>query len=378
MIKFNIFFVLILSISVRVTYAQLDNTALEKKLTVKPEYDQDFRIGLDAFGFLKNNEYFNNIADGYTLFGYQLNPKLVYFPSEFIRLEAGALLWQDFGTNRYKQVRPTFTIKIQKPHYQLLFGNLQANVSHRYIEPLYDFEKVINDPLENGVQFIWHRDKLWLDSWIDWEKMIYKGDPFREEIAGGISAEQRLLQDEVRGWRLALPVQFTAQHKGGQIDASGLPLVTLFNGAVGLRLRKSIDGNFWKAWHTENYLVGFKDFSNVYQYPFRSGTGIYLNAGIDTRVQKVMLSYWRGNGYLAEQGGRLFQSASSTFKKPDYLEKERELLILRFTHDIKLIEDMVLTIRLEPLYDFNDPQVEFSNSFYLRFNTDFFVKKRVR
>jgi hypothetical protein len=160
MIKFNIFFVLILSISVRVTYAQLDNTALEKKLTVKPEYDQDFRIGLDAFGFLKNNEYFNNIADGYTLFGYQLNPKLVYFPSEFIRLEAGALLWQDFGTTRYKQVRPTFTIKIQKPHYQLLFGNLQANVSHRYIEPLYDFEKVINDPLENGVQFIWHRDKL--------------------------------------------------------------------------------------------------------------------------------------------------------------------------------------------------------------------------
>ena len=67
-------------------------------------------------GFSKNNEYFNDIADGYTLFGYHLNPKLVYFPAEFIRIEAGALLWKDFGTNNYNQVRPTFTIKLQKPN----------------------------------------------------------------------------------------------------------------------------------------------------------------------------------------------------------------------------------------------------------------------
>lgn len=357
-------------------FAQLDNAALEKPLPVKAAYNQDIRVGLDVFGFLKNNEYFNDIADGYTLFGYQLNPKLVYFPASFIRLEAGAWLWQDFGTTRYNQVRPTFTLKIQKPHYQLLFGNLQANVSHRYIEPLYDVEKVINDPLENGMQFIWNRNKLWLDAWINWQKMIYRGDPFREEIAGGLSAEQHLVQDEVRGWQLSLPVQFTAQHKGGQIDASPLPLVTLFNGAVGFKLRKNIDGKFWKAWHTQNYLVGFKDFSNVYQYPFTSGTGLYLNAGLDTRVQNVMLSYWRGNGYLAEQGGRLFQSASTTFKKPNYLEERRELLILRFSHDIKLLDDMFLTLRLEPLYDFKDPQLEFSSSFYLRYTTDFFVTKR--
>ncbi|MDB5263349.1 MAG: hypothetical protein JWQ14_2632, partial [Adhaeribacter sp.] len=164
--KLSIFFTLLLTLSVGVVYGQLDNSALERKLPVKPEFDQDFRIGVDAFGFSKNNEYFNDIADGYTLFGYHLNPKLVYFPSSFIRLEAGALLWQDFGTTNYNQVRPTFTIKIQKPHYQLLFGNLQGTVSHRYIEPLYDLEKVINDPLENGIQFIWHRDKLWLDSWL--------------------------------------------------------------------------------------------------------------------------------------------------------------------------------------------------------------------
>lgn len=369
-----LFLVLFLPLSVPVTYAQLDNKALEKKLEIKPEYEHDLRIGVDILGFSKNNEYFNDIADGYTLFGYHLNPKLVYFPAGSVRLEVGALLWKDFGTTNYNQIQPTFTIKLQKEHYELLFGNLQATVSHRYIEPLYDFEKVINDPLENGIQFIWHRDKLWLDSWIDWQRMIYRGDPFREEIEGGLSAEQRLLQTD-KGWRLALPFQFTAQHKGGQIDASDIPLLTAFNGTVGLKLEKKLKSNFWKALRTENYYVVFKDFSNTKLLPFTSGRGIYLNAGVDTKVQNVMLSYWQGNGYISELGGKLFQSASTTFTKPDYLEKDRQLLILRFSHDIKLLENLYLTLRFEPLYDFNNPQLEFSNSFYLHFNTDFFMTK---
>jgi hypothetical protein len=375
--KYYLFLLLFLAWPGPVTYAQLDNRALEKKLDIKPEYDQEIRLGIDVLGFHKNNEYFNDIADGYTFFGYQLNPKLVYFPAAFVRIEAGAFLWQDFGTTRFHQVRPTFTIKVQKPHYQLLFGNLQGHVSHRYIEPLYDLEKVIQDPLENGLQFIWQRDKLWLDAWIDWEKMIYPRDPFREEISGGISAEQRLLET-AHGWRLSLPLQFTAQHKGGQIDTSPLPLLTVFNGAAGFRLQKKIDHFFWKNWRTENYYLVFKDFSNEFQLPFKQGQGIYLNAGIDTRVQNLMLSYWKGNGYLTEHGGKLFQSASTTVTHPDYREKERQLLILRFSHDMPLAEDLSLTLRLEPLYDFTNPQLEFSGSLYMHFNTDFFLARRMK
>jgi hypothetical protein len=373
--KCCLFLIVFLTFSLPATYAQLNNQALERKLEIKPEYDQDIRLGLDVLGFSKNNEYSNDIADGYTLFGYHLNPKLVYFPADFVRIEAGALLWQDFGTTNFHQVRPTFTIKVQKPHYQLLFGNLQATVSHRYIEPLYDLEKVILDPLENGLQFIWHRDKLWLDSWIDWEKMIYRADPFREEISGGISAEQRLLETDT-GWRLSLPLQFTAHHKGGQIDTSPLPIQTVFNGAAGFRLEKKTDHFFWKGWRTENYYLVFKDFSNEYQLPFKQGRGIYLNAGIDTRVQNVMLSYWKGSGYVSGHGGKLFQSASTSFSHPNYLEKERQLLILRFSHDMPLLENLSLTLRLEPLYDFNTAALEFSNSLYLHFNTDFFLARR--
>jgi hypothetical protein len=367
----SFFFSLLITSKVQ---AQLDNTALEYRLPVKPEYNQDFRFGLNAFGFTRNNEYFNDIADGYTLFGYHFNPKLVYFPAEFVRLEAGVFLWQDFGNNRFTQIRPTFTLKVQKKNYALLFGNLEGNVNHGYIEPLYDFEKVMNDNLETGVQFLLTRERTNLDAYIDWERMIYPRDPFREEIAGGLTFEHTAWQTE-NGWRLGLPIQFTAQHKGGQIDSSNLPLLTVFNGAAGFNLEKKLPGRFWQSVYTKNYYVVNKEFSNVPQLAFDQGQGLYLNAGVKTKFANVMLSYWQGKNYVAEKGGRLFQSATTSFLHPGYQEPDRKLLILRFLTDVKLLDNLFLTLRLEPIYDFQNPAFEFSNGFYIHYYTDLFVSK---
>lgn len=355
-------------------HAQLDNSALEYQLAIKPEYSQDFRIGLNAFGFTRNNEYFNDIADGYTLFGYHLNPKLIYFPAEFVRMEGGVFLWQDFGNNKFTQIRPTFTIKIQKKNYSLLFGNLEGNVNHGYIEPLYDFEKVINDNLETGVQFKIDRERTKLDAWIDWERMIYPRDPFREEIAGGLTFERSVWQTD-NGWRLGLPIQFTAQHKGGQIDSSDLPLLTVFNGATGFNLEKKLHSPFWQGLYTKNYYVVNKEFSNVAQLAFQRGHGLYLNAGVKTKLANIMLSYWHGQDYVAEKGGRLFQSATTSLLHPGYQEPNRKLLIMRVMTDFKLLDNLFLTLRFEPIYDFQNPKFEFSNSFYIHYNTDLFVSK---
>ncbi|WP_246343688.1 hypothetical protein [Adhaeribacter radiodurans] len=374
MCKYPFFSILFSLLIISQVHAQLNNSALEYRLAVKPEYNQNFRIGLNAFGFTRNNEYFNDIADGYTLFGYHFNPKLVYFPAEFVRLEGGVFLWQDFGNNRFTQVRPTFTLKVQKKNYALLFGNLEGNLNHGYIEPLYNFEKVINDNLETGVQFLLTRERTKLDAYIDWERMIYPRDPFREEIAGGLTLEHTLWQTD-SGWRLGLPLQFTAQHKGGQIDSSDLPLLTVFNGATGFNLEKKLHTRFWQSLYTKNYYVVNKEFSNVPQLAFEQGHGLYLNAGVQTKLANIMLSYWHGQNYVAEKGGRLFQSATTSFLHPGYLEPDRKLLILRVLTDVKLLDNLFLTVRFEPIYDFQNPRFEFSNSFYLHYNTDLFVSK---
>ena len=360
-------------------YGQLNNDALMLDMPVIPANANNIRIGIHAFGFSKNNEYFNRIADGYTLFGYHLLPRVSYYPAASVRIDAGAFFWKDFGSSGYQDIQPTFTVKVQRENWAFVFGTLESNLSHNYIEPLYDFERVINNRLENGMQFLLKTHRVKMDAWIDWNKMIYRADPDREEVAGGISSAIHVFnrpgQVEGDSLRLSIPLQFTAQHKGGQIDNSDLPLLTVVNAAVGIELERELPYRILHRVYTKNYLLGFKDFSNTYQLPFIKGGGLYLNAGIDTKYQEVMLSYWRGNGYITELGGKLFQSASTTYKNPDYLQEDRRLLILRLMNDIELLEGLALTLRLEPVLDLDDPKLEFSNSLYLTFDTDFFVGK---
>ncbi|MGV3538524.1 MAG: hypothetical protein ACO1OQ_01860 [Rufibacter sp.] len=366
-------------------WAQLDNKALEQRFPVKPAQAGELQLGVNAYGYSKNNEYFNDIAEGYTLFGYHLNPRLIYFASPTVRIDAGVQVQKDFGTNNYSLVQPTFTIRYEEDGKALLFGTLEGHVNHGYIEPLYDFERVITNRLENGIQFLLDKPGVKLDAWIDWQRYNRRMDSFQEEVAGGASAELALYRTPISldfpenkpetETYIGLPLQFTAQHRGGQIDDTELPLVTLANVAVGLVIRKTYNRKVLKALHFQPYLVGWQDFSNEKNLAFRKGGGIYLNAGVDTKYQNVMLSYWRGSGYYAEMGGKLFQSVSTNFKSPGYTDKTRQLLILRLMHDVKLMEGLTLTLRLEPYYDLDNPALEFSNSLHLNFNTDFFLAR---
>ncbi|RIJ37090.1 hypothetical protein D1627_13465 [Pontibacter oryzae] len=349
-------------------------------MPLKEENANEIRINVQALGFMKNNEYFNKIADGYTLFGYQLQPSVSYQPSKDVIIQAGVLLWKDFGTAGYEDITPTFTIKVKKQQWELLFGTLEGNLNHGYIEPLYDFERLVTNRLEHGVQYKVNINSLKLDAWVDWANMLYRGENDQEQINGGAALAILLLQRQgeqhpADSLRVTLPVQFTAQHKGGQIDASELPLTTLANAAIGVEVEKKYDRMFLHRLYTKNYLVSYKDFSNEKQLAFRQGHGVYVNIGADTKYQDVMLSYWRGKGYVTELGGKLYQSGSTTFKYPDYQEKERELLILRLMRDYNLAENLSLTMRLEPVLDFQNPKLEFASGLYLNFNTDFFLAR---
>ncbi|WP_245842229.1 hypothetical protein [Pontibacter ummariensis] len=361
-------------------HAQLRNTVLRQEMPVNPANAKEIRAQLYVLGYSKNNEYFNKIADGYTLFGYQLNPELVYYPAPFVRMEAGLFVRKDFGEAGYQEVAPTFSVKIQQRHWALIFGTLEGSLNHGYIEPLYDFERVILNRLENGIQYKVNTRRIGLDAWVDWANMLYRGENDQEKINGGLAAGVLLWEREGKrhlgdSLRLTLPLQFTAQHLGGQIDASPLPLATYVNAAIGLEVEKRYSRQVLHRVYTGNYLVGFKDFSNEYLLPYQQGAGIYLNAGVDTKYQDVMLSYWQGDGYIADLGGRLYQSVSTTFKHPDYVQEERRLLILRLMKDIKIIPGLYLTTRLEPVLDLDKPKLEFSNAFYLTFNTDFFLAR---
>lgn len=347
---------------------------------VRKDSAGDLRISLNAFTFFKDNEYFNDIVQGYTLSGTQLNPQLVYYPTKELRLEAGVFLWKDFGNPTLQQVRPTYRATWTHGSSQFIFGNIKANLSHGYIEPLLDFERVILKPLEEGVQYRLNTKRVFLDAWVDWLKQEYPGSSYQEQIAGGLSSSFRVTGDNSR-ISLSIPFQFTARHFGGQIDTLHAPIQTLFNYASGVVARLPLNGRVVQAVRLNAYGLLYTDRSGFERLPFTQGNGLYLNGTVETRYLDVMLSYWQGNKFYAPLGGNYYQSIASRYGTPGYTDAERRLLLVRLLRDFRISDAAALTVRVEPVYDFNRQLLDFSFGFYLNFRQEWLlgnIGRRVR
>ena len=340
----------------------------------------DLRLAISAFTFFKDNEYFNKIVDGYTLSGTQLNPQFVYYPTKDLRLEAGVFLWKDFGNPTLQQVRPTYRATWTVKNHQFIFGNIRPHLNHNYIEPLFNFERVMLKPLEEGVQYCYLNDRLFVDVWVDWQRQQYRFSNFQEEITGGLSSSYHLTGRQ-NLWQVVVPFQFTAMHHGGQIDTLNKPLQTLFNEAVGLEARRSM-GTSIKALRLNAYALGFQDHSfTAGQFPFKNGTALYLNGTIETKYGDAMLSYFEGEHFIAPLGGDLYQGFSRTVSDPTYTETVRRVLLLRLLRDFRISDAATLTVRVEPVYDFRGRKTDFSFGFYLNFRQEWLlgnVGSRVR
>ena len=338
-------------------------------------------LALSAFTFFKDNEYFGKIVDGYTLFGTQLNPQLVYYPTKELRLEAGVFLWKDFGNPTLQQVRPTYRATWTVKNHQFILGNIRPHLNHGYIEPLFNFERVMLEPLEEGVQYRHLGQRLFVDVWVDWQRQQYRFSNFQEEIAGGISSSYILTAPTSR-WGVSLPFQFTATHHGGQIDTLNKPLQTLFNEALGLEIRRAFNGEALHAVRLNAYALGFQDHSFTFgRLPFKNGTAFYLNGTFETKYADVMLSYFEGEHFIAPLGGDLYQGLSRTVSDPAYTETVRRVLLLRLLRDFRISDAAALTVRVEPVYDFRSRKTDFSFGFYLNFRQEWLlgnVQGRVR
>ncbi|QNE40612.1 hypothetical protein F1C16_14085 [Hymenobacter sp. NBH84] len=332
----------------------------------------DLQLSVRSFTFFKDNEYFNRIIEGYTLFGTQLNPQLVYYPTANLRLEGGVFLWKDFGNARLRQVRPTFRATYTKGNSEFIFGNIRPHLNHGYIEPLFNFERVILKPLEEGLQYRYVSDRVGLDVWVDWQRQQYRYSNYQEEIAGGLSGSVRLTGAS-SPVTVSLPLQFTATHRGGQIDTIDRPLQTLFNGATGVEARYQLPTHPTTAFRVQAYGTGYYDKSFTYQLPYRRGNGLYLNATAETRYLNVMLSYWQGQRFLSPLGGDLYQSASRSVGSPTYIEPHRRILILRLMRDFSLGEAAAITVRVEPVHDFKEKKTDFAAGIYLNFRQEWLL-----
>lgn len=328
-----------------------------------------WKLEFSSLSYMQNREYFEKIADGYTLFGNQFAPKIIYKPAKNVNIEAGIFVKKDFGNSGIKNIQPLFTVVILKDSSQFRFGNLNANLNHQLIEPMYNFEGILNNTLENGIELINKKNGNYLDIWIDWQKMIYRGSNFKEEIWGGMHYKSAIYKKN--NFNLTLPIQFTAYHAGGQITTDKSPLKTELNLALGFEASWIKTGKLKKI-SIQNYVLGFKEQSNLTNKP-KSGTGLYLNASVETIKVNGMLSYFYGNSFNSYSGGDIFQSINKN--KSNNIEKYRKLLIMRLYKDFEIISNLFLIARFEPYLNFETKKIEHSEGLFISYKQQFGLGK---
>lgn len=357
--------------------AQFNNQALYNR-TADSLQTQYIYLHLNSFNFVRNYEYYNAFQDGYTLFGTILEPQMHYKADDYLTFSVGAFLRKDFGNDGLYDSKALFSIKYAKKNTTLQFGSLEGNVQRGFIEPLYDLERRITDPVEYGTQLKTKNAYFNLDAWIAWDKMIYKNSRDQEQISGGLKADIRAL--ERNNHLLQFPVQFIAKHKGGQIDVNQTdPLSTVLNAALGIKYVKTFkDQMVFNTFFMEHYWVGHKDQSPLQGQTFKEGSAVWLNLGISSKYGTFITSYWNGNNFQSIKGTPIFQSISSDIDYPDYTEKERSLLLFRYAYQKPLLPKLFLDIRLEPIIDLKSPlshKLDFSGSFFLTYKENFKILK---
>lgn len=347
-------------------YAQLDNSGLfydPRNMDSSEVGDLNFEIYSLAFN--KNNEYYEQIATGYTFFGYLLRPELSYHLDKDFYVKVGMISRKDFGNDDFTVFQPTFLLRYDWQNFQFNFGTIYGPLEHQYLEPIYDFERIVSANPENGLQILYNDSLISADAWISWNKMIYDRSPFREEFNGGLNLKLNLLNSKRFG--LQMPLQSIATHVGGQIDNDPNPARTVTNFAAGLNVDYHMFGNFFKTFTLNaNYLTYYSLESESLIPPYRDGRGLFLNLNIKSHAGSVMISYWDGHEFSSWNGGHLYQSTTKNWREPFALEENRQVIIIRFLNDIALKNNLRILPRLEPYWNLNTGKFGFSMGLYVR------------
>ncbi|MBN1187680.1 MAG: hypothetical protein JXB49_35725 [Bacteroidales bacterium] len=351
--------------------AQEFNTFLLSEKTWNRADSNNLILEIDNVNFFKNNELMGDFKQGYTVPGYNLRPRLTYYPGKHTRISAGMHMVNLFGEMEYYEVRPTFSIQHEfLSNLFLVMGELHGNLNHGLIDPIYDFDRYFFDNMEQGLQLLYFSKFLTADLWLDWENFIFWEDPSQEEGTLGFSGEVHLIQDS-QSWGLDIPLQGIICHRGGQINSTDMPNKSQTDLSPGLQI-SYFPGTFVKCLSFNGRYVYYNNFSGSYTENFKEGYGIFPTLTVNTRLFEYQAAYWHAYKYYGPRGDALYFSVSSY---NNTIAFSRDIIANKIGVNKHFDDGISAALFLETFYDLNEGNMEYNYSIYLRFNQAFFLKK---
>jgi hypothetical protein len=311
-----------------------------------PQKTGNLFLAVDNLNFFKNNEYKSKYVVGYTLTGAWIRPKLLFYPDRKFRFELGGQFLAYNGRDEYKAY-PWFAAVYQpKKNLSIRMGSLNDDRNHGLIEPVMDKEHYMAGQPEAGIQTKYRNNRISADLWIDWQRMIFKGDPFKERFVFGVVTETTLV--DANNLKLTLPLTFNGLHQGGEIDTDPGLATTHIAVSEGIKLTKKIEGAFLKSWFAESYLLQSTYPKGETALPSENGTAVYFLTGITSGYGKVSAGYWQGNRFFTPLGMPLFQN---TALNQSYAIDQNRLWTLSYLYNRKIFDQSRFGFVFDMYYD---------------------------
>ncbi len=348
-----------LDLSGRYTFAEFD--------TAK---QNDLLFRLETNLFFKNNEYFSDYTQGYTLPGFSLRPELVYYAGKRLKFTAGANLIQFFGEDGLFDVKPVISAQLRaSDKFYIILGTLKGNLHHGLIEPVYDPDYQYLRPVENGMQFLFNSKRFNFDAWIDWEQFISWGDTLPERFTAGFTADAVLTNKDSK-IQVGMPVQLLAGHQSGQISDYNDDTYSMLNSVLGLKTGLTTGNGFIRRIWLDGYYLGFSQFSGSLDLGFDSGYALYPVTGFDYKYGQFMVGYWYADNFYSLKGNQEFMSLSDY--KEGFYSQYRNMGTVKATFNRSFMNDQIkLNVCFNIYYDFPSSQFDYSYGLSLIYTPEF-------
>ena len=386
--------------------AQIPDRVFKSDHRIDPEKKGQLLVEVDNISFFKDNEYSGSIMKGYSLPGFWLQPKAVFYPLSNIKLELGVHMLRYWGAKKYPalayqdiarwkgdqfqhgfHVLPFFRAQIAlSDHVNIGLGDIYGAANHNLIEPLYNPELNLTADPEAGLQLLYDSRRFDLDVWVNWESFIFRDDTHQEAFTVGLSGRYKLNDPDAR-FHFYAPVQGLAQHRGGEIDTILTNSVqTLMNGSVGV-------GTVWNTGNRVFRSVNLEfDVTGYYQqagklWPYGSGSGFYARASADIYDFRVKASYWNSNKFISMFGSPFYGAVSTSKEGVSFDGQNMVYLGLEYSRsfgkgfslgvDVDVYQHLSVT-KFGPAageVGKSGSATSFSAGVYLRINPSFLIKR---
>jgi len=292
--------------------------------------DKALSVNIRTHNFFKDNEYFGEKVDGYTLPGFTFEPTLRFDYGKHLSLEAGVHLLHFWGADQYptgihygiipRSSNETSSLFRIKPFMRarLSFGNkinvvlgsIYNNQQHHLPTPLYNRELSYASDPEAGVQLMLDYKHFNLDLWLDWQQFSFRKSNVQEQFVFGLSAIPKPVARAGK-CELSIPVHFLAQHQGGEFMTTRTSSITSLNLATGVDFRqyfqKHIDYLQFGC-----LLAGYTHTPSE-EMAFKRGWGIYPSFQAKAYHTSLEVGWWYSGDFIPILGSPHFGNVSTNY-----------------------------------------------------------------